>query len=302
MPWPYNRCILCLQEVPKGSLTREHIIPEQIGGKLWVRFLCNPCNSRLGSEIEREVKRDPSIRLALLNLEKDLPDLARKLEQRQRYVGTGPAGSVFGMLRDGAFRVDTVQSNDGSIIQPTPDGRLHIEKTLRKEGLGENQIQETLKRFDDAPAGEELDLGLGLAATKRSVSSVDQALDGPFCSHRLLLKIAFEFLVCHLGAGAYAASEPLTAMRGALFQFPFGAEVCSVEELTTRRYAPLHSLTLAGATPHATVTVCLFGWLAYRVHLRRIALASTNSRYVSILDTGEERFEILDKEGNKQRA
>jgi hypothetical protein len=301
--WPYNRCIMCLREVKRGSLTKEHIIPEQIGGKLSVPFLCKPCNDQLGSEIEPEVKRDPAIRLALLNLETELPHLTRKLEQRQPYVGTGPAGQpVFGRIRNGGFRVDSVRSEDGSIIQPTPEGRAHIEKTLRKQNLEQNQIQAILRRFDQAPDGERLDLAPGLATIKRRLNTVKPALDGPLCSHGVLLKIAFEFLVCHLGAGAYAESEELAGIRRTLFKSDVDTKVYSVEELTTRRYAPLHRLALAGAAPHAIVTICLFGWVVYRVHLLQIAVASIDSTYTCLLDAGEEQFDVLDQGGKTRPA
>jgi len=49
IPWIDNRCILCPKE---GSLTKEHIIPDHIGGTLWSKILCNECNSYLGHTVE----------------------------------------------------------------------------------------------------------------------------------------------------------------------------------------------------------------------------------------------------------
>jgi len=47
--WKDPRCILCLQP---GALSREHIMPTSLGGKLECRFLCRDCNSVFSSDIE----------------------------------------------------------------------------------------------------------------------------------------------------------------------------------------------------------------------------------------------------------
>src|SRR6266540_6184296 len=96
VPWPYDRCILCLGP---GPLTEEHIIPDSIGGKLWVRFLCASCNGELGHEIEHSVKNDPAIRLAVERLKERMPILAKKVREGRAYVGNGPTGPVRGRLK-----------------------------------------------------------------------------------------------------------------------------------------------------------------------------------------------------------
>jgi hypothetical protein len=302
VPWPYSRCILCLQEMKEGSLTNppswEHIIPEQIGGKLSVRFLCKPCNDRLSHDIEPAAKNDPAIRLAVKNLKAQLPDsLVRKIEDGPS-IGTGPGGTVSGRITNGTFRVDSVRSQDGSIIQPTPDARAHIERALWKKNFDERRSEEVVRQFDESPENERLELAPGLAAIKWQINAVEPTLVGPFLSHRVLVKIAFEFTACHLGSKAYVESEQLAAIRGSVFDPSPNLEVYSVEELKTQRYAPVHRLKMAGMTPHVVVTIWLFGWLAYRVHLRQIAIPPPHFGYTCSLETGDEQCEILDEEAS----
>src|SRR5437867_1389851 len=100
VPWPYDRCILCLADAP---LTVEHIIAEQIGGKLTVPFLCKPCNDRLGHGVEAFIKNDPTILLAV----PQIPRLARAILHEQSHIGSGEGGVVRGQLKGGTFRVDS---------------------------------------------------------------------------------------------------------------------------------------------------------------------------------------------------
>ena len=44
-----KQCIFCLEEKP---LTIEHVFPESIGGRLKIPFVCEDCNSKLGSTVD----------------------------------------------------------------------------------------------------------------------------------------------------------------------------------------------------------------------------------------------------------
>ena len=64
--WKIDRCIVCLREPqpddPRSRLTKAHVIPRSIGGKLWARFLCEECNGRSGTAIEADLVNDPTVR------------------------------------------------------------------------------------------------------------------------------------------------------------------------------------------------------------------------------------------------
>src|SRR5436305_10092453 len=75
VPWTDERCIICALERHErrlrcnntAELSREHLIPEAIGGKLVCNFVCKHCNDHLG-EVEAYLKTDASIRCAIENL------------------------------------------------------------------------------------------------------------------------------------------------------------------------------------------------------------------------------------------
>jgi hypothetical protein len=281
------------------TLTNEHFIPQQIGGRLYARFLCKHCNERLGHEVESTVKRDPSIRLAVEHLRPILPDLASEILDGQPYIGHGQGGVVRGRYKDGAFRVDSNQGQDGSIVQPIPDGRKHIERVLRKQGSPDDAVVAALEQFDSAPDNQLVTLADGLAAIRRRVENVTPALGGPFLPDQVLLKIAYEFAACHMADKAQDSSPQLAALRSAVWLPARAAGVFSIEHLTTRRYAPVHHLSLAGQTPHAVVTICLFGWLLFRVHLRQVAIPPPHFRYTHCLATGDEDCEQVEEKGHR---
>jgi hypothetical protein len=82
-----NRCLLCLEEAP---LSKEHLLPEALGGILTCTFLCTHCNSTLGASFEAAARADPSIRIAVRNLQAQMPELATKLSEDQPVLVQGP--------------------------------------------------------------------------------------------------------------------------------------------------------------------------------------------------------------------
>ena len=62
--WTTLRCIICSSE---DEITKEHLIPEHLGGKITAKFLCRECNSTLGHRVESDTLQDPIIRQILDN-------------------------------------------------------------------------------------------------------------------------------------------------------------------------------------------------------------------------------------------
>jgi uncharacterized protein YlaI len=119
LPWQHPRCILCLST---ASLRDEHIIPKHLGGRLVVTFLCHACNSTMG-EAEDALKRDPSVRLAVENLRKEIPERAETLTEGQHYFVESKAGRARGTVKSRRFKVRGRRAPDGSLILPTDEGR-----------------------------------------------------------------------------------------------------------------------------------------------------------------------------------
>ena len=290
LSWNKDCCILCLRTRP---LTIEHIIPEAVGGILTVPFLCKPCNNRLGDRVEAAAKEDPSIRLAVEVLHNRLPKLAATVTEGQRYIADSPLGKVQGVLKKGGFRVRSTREPDGSIIQPTPKGRQHIEKRLRKSGANEVAIQLSLRRFDDVPDNVPIKINEEISAVKWSIGLLTPALTGQLLKDVILLKIAFEFLACHLYTAIYSDDYLISEIRKVLSGEQAVQDSYRVERLHGESYQAFHGLAFEGNQPHAIVQIRLFGWLAFRVHFLRIAVEGPRFVYTHQLDQRKDSWDRI---------
>jgi hypothetical protein len=231
--------------------------------------------------------------MAVEHLRPRLPRLAGAILDGQPYIGEGQGGAVRGSFKGDTFRVVSARMNDGSVIQPIVEGRKSIERTLRKQEISEDAIASALARFDSEPANEPISISPGLEVTKWRIDHLSPALDGPSISEQALLKIAYEFAACHLGALVYDDSAPLRELRAAVWSPSGASSAFSIEYLMSREYETVHGLALVGNSPHTVVTVCLFGLLRYRVHLRGIGIAPPHFSYTHSIESGEEEVDEL---------
>ncbi len=172
-PWSGDQCIICLRQT---DLTKEHLIPEAIGGRLSARFLCGKCNNTLGATVDASARSDPSIRLAVINLSTKIPKLASLLTENQAFFGNSKGGDVRGYMRNGKFRVRSTPKEDGSLIQPTDKAQQTVEKILRKSGYDISALKEGLEKFNLAPENERTNVASGLDVIKWSLQKVEPDL------------------------------------------------------------------------------------------------------------------------------
>jgi hypothetical protein len=278
MYWPHTRCILCLEGT---DLTVEHLIPEALGGRLAVRFLCKPCNSNLGHRIEATVKTDPSIRLAVEHLANELSDFAALFRENQRYLSFSAGGKVPGRIKKGGFRVDSMRQADGSLIQPSLDARKTIAKLIAKISPDPSAVQDALNRFDAAPEDSRVSITDNLEIVKWTVSKLEPLLDSDLLDDLVPLKIAYEYLACHLGGTIYTEDKQLEVLRTALRSGVIPDSI-RIDHLHGQQYAAFHGLALQQDENHSFVRIRLFGWLAFDVHF--LTLRYEGPRFVYTLD------------------
>lgn len=287
--------MLCLAST---QLTREHIIPSCLGGRLTCDFLCTSCNSDVGAYVESKVKHDPSIRLAVGHLQSEIPQLAAQLMERQEFISHGPGHKGRGTVKNGEFRTRARTEADGSLIQPTDEGRKSIAQLLRKSGIGEAPIAEALRRFGEAPDNEKVDMGSNLEAVKWSVERIEPDLSrSTVLSPLVPLKIAYEFLACHLGSAIYDEARQMADLRVVLRDRIEDHPCYSVEWLNAAAYEPFHGIVFEGNAPYAKVLIRLFGWLAFRVHFKNLAVNGDRFIYTHLLDSNTEDVRTLGSEG-----
>jgi hypothetical protein len=59
-----TECIICRQEIAAGQVSREHIFPEALGGRLVTTRVCVACNSRLGQIADAPLVNNPLLQFA----------------------------------------------------------------------------------------------------------------------------------------------------------------------------------------------------------------------------------------------
>jgi HNH endonuclease len=290
--WTGNRCLLCLEEAP---LSKEHLIPEALGGTLTCTFLCTHCNCTLGVSFEAAARTDPSIRIAIRNLQAQMPELAKKLSENQPVLVQGLGGQERGKIRRGELRIKSRSVGDGSLIQPTDHARKSVETILRKSGIGAIPLAEALRKFDVTPDNHKITLVSGLEVVKWSIEQIDLDLsDSRLMSPLVPLKIGFEFLACHLGTIIYDEAQQLREVRTALREMVEDDPCFEVERLNAAEYQPFHGICFEGNAPYARVLIRLFGWLAFRVHFRGLAVSGPRFVYTQSLATGSEDLRVLE--------
>ena len=284
--WNWDYCILCPKQ---DKLTKEHIIPESLGGKLWARFVCKKCNDIMGYRVEADAKRDPSIRLAVHSLSNQIPDLAKSLSENQEFVGKSKQGWIRGRIKQDTFRVITSRQPDGSLIQPTEDARKDLEKELRKTS-SENELSSILKCFDEAPENERIKIA-NQEFIKWSVDSLNPVLDGPLIGDDLPLLMAFEYLACCLGVSIY--DYKLDPIRDSIRNKQASTDCYKVERLLGPENAPFHGLFIERNAPYVKIQIRLFGSIAFRVHFLQLVIGGNRFVYTLNLKEQTEHLQVL---------
>jgi hypothetical protein len=97
------------RSVSKVPFSRAHLIPDSIGGFAWAWTKCKECNESVGSSIEHAVVNDDSIRFSIDVLWGQLPALAKKFDERTRWIARTKHGPIEARFRKGAFEILTTK-------------------------------------------------------------------------------------------------------------------------------------------------------------------------------------------------
>lgn len=251
-------------------------------------FLCKSCNSRLGHRTEGKARTDPTVRLLAVRLGTQLPKLASRLSEGQTYTSVGPGPKSTGYIKKGAFVVHSKRLGDGSLLQPTPIAQESLKKMLIRKGASNSSIANALKILEAAPENKRVSLSHGIEVVKWSVTGLHPSLDGPLLDHVVVLKCAYEFLALHVGTGIYQENPALNAIRLLLREGRVDSKHVEVERLQAQEARPFHGIVFEGNRPYAKVQIRLFGQLAFRVHLKHLAIAGGRGMYTHDLATNEE--------------
>ena len=273
--WPTARCILCLS---RDGITREHLIPGCVGGKLVMEFLCKNCNDKLGHSVEGEISKDKDIQLGIERLVKKRPDKANDLQKKLKYIGHSDQGPVAGYVQGDKFIAKGKRLDDGSFISP-PDKTLDAVKT-RCEREGKEPLDVTPDELNSLPSGSSKEVAHGLSVTNWPINSLQLDLSGPNINPVVPAKIAFEFIALHCPDRIYDDAPQLWAIRHQLVgDCKLSDGDIHVERLKAENKQLFHGLVFEGNSPGARVQIRLFGQLAFRVQFLRFAVSGMRMGY-----------------------
>ena len=283
--WLTARCIVC--GVSGEKLTKEHIVPDCLAGKLVVNFLCNDCNSRFGHGAESAVRNDPLVRLLIERLVREQPHLADKLQGGLTYIGHSERGETPGHMRDGRFVPKQRQLDDGSLIVPESKSLYHVKKMADRGGRGHLLVEAEQLRC--LPSGGSVEAAPGIFVTNWTLDAIKPDLSGPKIDPIVPAKIAFEFLALHCGSKVYKNPPQLASIRRQLLCGKLSGDDICVQRLEAQNRQFLHGLVFEGNSPGARVQIRLFGSLAFRVEFSRFSIGGTRYGYTHDVVSGDDR-------------
>ena len=130
------------------------------------------------------------------------------------------------------------------LIQPTDQARQTVETILCKSGYGAMPIEAALAKLDQAPENERIKVAPDLEIIKWSLQKVEHDLSKPLIDAVLPLKIAFEFLACHLGTTIYNDVQQLAEIRELIRSGDGAYDSFHVDRLNADEYQPYHGALL----------------------------------------------------------
>jgi hypothetical protein len=307
--WIDERCIVCAKNAAQRALrcpdtaifTKEHLIPEALGGRLICYFLCKHCNSSLGHQLEAHLKEDARIRMAIENLKDSLPNLWKSMTEGQHYVAKATNGLFKAKVRNGQIRLDTSTQADGSLICPSDQAPKKIRTNLERNGATQSEIAEALDHLEDIQEGSRVKVAKGLEVLKFTSIDLYPKLNSIGIEPCALLKIAYEYLALNFGKTIF--HEYFDIVREGLRSGKLPA-CCLVEEMRTqnREYQPIHGIAGKTINSGLVVKIRIFGYLSYNVTFLKLSTKAPLNYYVLNLQSGDENWIEMESENKKLPA
>lgn len=249
-------CIFCLQTDKTKKFNSEHIIPQSIGGNLYIDEVCEQCNSGLGRFVDSDILKLSEIVKAFE--ETGIPHDKSGII-KGNYILTGKTSELelpFIVKKDKPELVPQ-KLKDGSLVVSENDYKAVIKKSimrdqhLREAGLSQNEIKNEINKLFSAYSKAAIDEivhapKLGVALKKRS-DKFDYSIipKGSTDVSRLIAKIFCEFFYL---VGGRHFFEKITEFE-AVYNFINTGEKSTKLQIYRKNpfkdeYAPLHYITL----------------------------------------------------------
>ncbi len=181
--------------------TKEHFIPQIIGGRLGFKILCNRCNSEYGSLLVKTYKSDPMIKIAMENLKNTLPDLYSNYMKSASFIGYNDNQKKVKMKkRKRDLYINTVKNND-IIITDTREAPKILKNIIVKDGCKEIIEPKALNSFiNTLPDDIVIPVTKSLSIKKAPIKRITPVLNTNPLEPRAILLAIYEFLyLCCFG-------------------------------------------------------------------------------------------------------
>ena len=271
-------CIFCFKSYPEVSFSKEHLIPDSLGGMLILNdYVCSACNSKFGSEFDHEILKNPEILSALENLELLSPCDKKKFINHNYKVKLHSADvELRARATKEGFTLHPQSLPNGSMIYNEKDYEgpllksLYRNQHLNKSGLTLEQIKfehsKLTKLYKQASVGDKVESqSLGVVLVKRSDAfSINFEPKGSCDVSRLIAKIAYEFGFI-VGHRDFLSSENVAKPLHNFIETGQPQQGLHVYRtiIESQNYALSHYISFQCYDDHTRIVVGFFGRIAY---------------------------------------
>ena len=140
-------CIFCFRKNTEVTFNREHIIPQSIGGNLFIDEVCESCNSSLGHLIDIQILKYPEI-LGAFEYLKIRHDKSGILKNYYRITAKSNDLEIPAIYQNEKYEILPKKMPDGSIIVPeethgkTLDKMVKRDERIRSSGVSKEYVDD----------------------------------------------------------------------------------------------------------------------------------------------------------------
>lgn len=277
-------CILCRKNVAD---TKEHFIPQVIGGRLGVKILCNNCNNNYGSLLLKTYKTEPKIKIALESLKNTLPKLYDGYIKNSSFVGYDDNNKEVRMkVNKKGLYIKTLKS-DGIIIDTRKAPKILksiIKKHEDKEIIEPKALSSLIGTLPDDIL---IPVTQNLGIRKKSIKRITPALNTNPLEPRAILLAVYEFLyLCCFGESIL--EDRFDFIRNSILSGKIDSRIKIDSFYTRRNYLPYHML-ICDKGEKLNIKFVIFNAIYNTVSIEGVKVINNNG-YIFIDHLLEKKF------------
>lgn len=266
----FDRCILCKSD--KNKMTKEHVIPDSIGGKLQAKILCKKCNNDIGGKIYKELVDDVLIREAIIDLREQIPQVFDKFKINLDFEGISSDGRIVPMHynKKGELKSKTLPAENNSVIYDMKISEKEIKHRLAKLEFSETIINKRVTEWKNAPFDKRITLLERVNFKKTSINDIYILYSGNRASIKVPMLVSFEFLSLVIGNRIFL--NGFNDIRSFLSGNRDLPNSIYIKNLQGEKYLPEISIYADDSEFGEFIKICVifFNWFCFDVHYKNI--------------------------------